>query len=115
MAKKITSAETRKYYLTYLLPVSFTDAELVGLRDAISGLITKHKGKVLTSEDWGKKQMAYKIKHASKWQTEAVYTHLTLELPAEEVQSMEKDLYLQTNVIRHLLVRIEGDEVKAAE
>lgn len=115
MAKKNPSAEARKYYLTYLLPVSFTDAELVSLKDAISGLITKHKGKVLTSEDWGKKSMAYKIKHTGKWQSEAVYTHLTLELPAEQVQTLEKDLYLQTNLIRHLLVRIEGDEVKAAE
>lgn len=115
MAKKTASAETRKYYLTYLLPVSFTDAELASFRDAIAGLVTKHKGKVVTTDDWGKKPMAYKIKHAGKWQTEAVYTHLTLELPADQVQPLEKDLYLQTQIIRHLLVRIEGDETKTAE
>lgn len=115
MAKKTTSAETRTYYLTYLLPVSFTDAELASLRDAIAGLVTKHKGKVAKIDDWGKRPMAYKIKHAGKWQTEAAYTHLTLELPADQVQPLEKDIYLQTNIMRHLLVRIEGEEANTAE
>lgn len=115
MAKKATKAESRTYFLTYLLPVSFTDAELSGFKDSVLGLVTKHKGKVVNTEDWGKRPMAYKIKHTGKWHSEAEYMHLTLELPADQVPTLEKDLFLQTNIIRHLLVRIEGDDVKAAE
>lgn len=97
----------RSYFVTYLLPVAYTEAELAGLKDGVLGLVAKHKGKVTTTDEWGKKKLAYKIKHAGKWQTEAHYVHLTVELEPDQVQALEQDLYLQPAVIRHLVVKAE--------
>lgn len=102
MPKKTSTA--RQYYLTYLLPPTYTESELNGFKEAIEKLVTKHKGKVVQSDDWGKRKTAYKLRHAGKWQTEAVYTHLTLEIDPSETNALEKDVYLNPNIMRHLLV-----------
>lgn len=113
MAKATAStAATRSYFLTYLLPVGYTESELATFKDQIATLVTKHKGKVTQTDEWGKKKMAYKIKHAGKWQTEANYVHLTIEMDPAEAQVLEKDIYLNPNIIRHLFVVTEGNQVE---
>lgn len=101
--------QTRLYELTYLLPSGLTETELSTAKTSIEKLIAKHKGKIVRTEDWGKLELAYKIRHAGKRQTEAVYTHYVLEFLPENAFKFEKELYLQDVVMRHLLVKIEAD------
>ncbi len=103
-AAVVKTAESRTYFLTYLVPATFTDSEARSLKDSVVNAVTKHKGTVVKAEDWGKRRMAYKIKHSSKWQTEAFYTHLTISLDPAQVQPLERDVYLTQNIMRHLLV-----------
>jgi len=102
----------RSYFLTYLLPTTYTESELSTFNDQVAVLVTKHKGKVTQTDIWGKKKMAYQIKHSGKWQTEAYYVHLTVELDPSEAQPLERDLYLNPNVIRHLFVLTEGNQAE---
>lgn len=113
MAK--TAANQRSYYLTYLLPDSLTETELSAQKQTITDLVTRHKGAVITVEDWGKKKMAYKIRHAGKWYYEANYVHFTLSLDPHQVTAFERDVYLQPQVMRHLLVVSEGENQASAE
>lgn len=110
-------SRTRVYELTYLVPASLTADEI---KQAITGVveaISKYKGKILSSEDWGKRELSYGIKSQGKMQQEAIYTHLTIELDASVTQAFEKDIYLMPEVMRHLLVVAEetsNDEVDEA-
>lgn len=94
----------RQYELTYLLPVSLTAAETKAAHSQVEDLVKKHKGSVKNKEEWGKKQLAYSIKHDGKKQTEALYTHLILEFTTTVVPSFERDLQLFEKNMRHLLV-----------
>jgi small subunit ribosomal protein S6 len=104
MIELIDSPRVRSYELTYLVPVTLTTTEVAAAHEAVKSLVTKVKGTVLAEEDWGKKEMAYDIRHAGKEQREVHYKHLIIEMPAESVQTVERELGLQTNIMRHLLV-----------
>lgn len=94
----------RQYELTYLVPASFTDAEVTAVREVVEQLVTKHQGKVLSTENWGKKQLAYKIKHLTQRHQDALYVHQVLEFNTKHVQAFEREVHLNEQVIRHLLV-----------
>lgn len=104
----------RVYELTYLLPVGTTDAELSQSRDAIVKLVTKHKGKILETQDWGKKTLAYKIRFQGKYHTEAVYTHLVIEFSPDSLPKFERVLQLEGKLMRQLLVVSETPVEEAA-
>lgn len=107
--------QTRLYELTYLVVPSLTDSELSAARESIEKLVTKHQGTLVSKEDWGKQEMAYKIRHASQRQTDAVYTHLVLEFMPEKAYAFEKELYLQDVVMRHLFVLSEVENKETIE
>lgn len=112
-------ADPRSYELTYLLPVGFTDTELNKLKAGIQALIEKHQGKVTATEEWGKNKLAYAIKHGGKMHAEAVYVHTVFTGDPGRVQALDRDMFLQPQVIRHLLVLAQaapkaGKPAKAA-
>jgi ribosomal protein S6 len=100
----MADAIKRSYFLTYLLPSALTETEVKTHQDSLTTLVKKHKGSVVGVEEWGKNRLAYKIKHAGKWYTEAYYLHYSLELDPAHVSAFEKDIHLQAQIIRHLLV-----------
>lgn len=105
---KIPAAEkSRSYELTYLIPGDKTSVQVTSVETAIKRLAKKHQVSVVSEEDWGKREMAYTIKHGGARQTEAHYKHAVLEADPANVQAFEKDLYLNTDVMRHLLVLAE--------
>lgn len=99
----------RNYELTYLLPSDKTEKDLQTSQEAVAAIVTKHKGKIGETFNWGKRQLAYKIKKGSV-HNEASFTHLLVEFPAERVHEFERELLLSSEVIRHLLVRAESTE-----
>jgi len=104
MIKLITDKVVKKYEFTYLLPDFYTSAEVEKAQKEIEELVKKHKGKVISTDDWGKKTLAYKIKKQDKTHEVALYTHLIVEFSPAKVQKFEKGLYLNEKVLRHLLV-----------
>lgn len=103
----------RHYELTYLVSPSLTSDELSKLREKVKAIITKYKGEVLEVIDWGRKTLEYPIKHEGKTYNEAVYTHSVIMLPSTDVTGFDRDMRLNTSVIRHLLVIAEEAKSKA--
>ena len=94
----------RQYELTYLLPEDLTVAESAQTKKAIEDLLKKHSITIVSQDDWGRKELAYPIKYKSKKQHEANYTHLVVKAEALNVPKFEKELYLNQDVIRHLII-----------
>jgi ribosomal protein S6 len=107
--------QTRLYELTYLLPASLTESELTAARESIEKLVAKYTGEVVMKENWGKRELAYKIRHGAQRQTEAVYTMLVVEFLPKKAYEFEKELYLQDMVMRHLFVLSEAESKDKAE
>lgn len=112
--KLVKETIKKTYELTYLIAGDLLDADVAKIKKEMADLVKKHKGEVVKEEDWGRKNLAYKIKEAGKSFTEAVYVHNRVELPAQEVQKLDKALSLDHKIIRHLLV-VATEDVVAEE
>jgi ribosomal protein S6 len=106
--KLIEDKRIRNYELTYLLPEALTSSEVATAKLAVETLLKKHSIKILSTDDWEKRQLAYPIKFKSKKQYGAYYTHVVLEADATSIPKFENDLFLNQNVIRHLVVVTKG-------
>lgn len=100
----------REYELAILyhpdLEVDLTKAE-----ERVATIIKNNKGKIVESDNWGKRKLAYPIRKLEH----AVYAFYTLELPAEQAQKVESTLNITDEVIRFLLVKIDPKEKAKAE
>ncbi len=109
MMKIIADPQVRLYELTYLAPASYTETELSKLKEEVEKLISRYKGKIVETQEWGKKKLAYKIRHKQKMQPEAVYVHLRIEFESVQAPEFERDLSLNAEIMRHLLVKANGE------
>lgn len=77
----------------------------------IEKIISENKGKVVKTDNWGKKKLAYQIKN----QDHAVYVFYTVEMPAEGVAKVESTLNITDEVIRYLITRPDLKAIAKAE
>jgi len=87
--------------LTVVLPGGVTAAKKKSIQARIKKLITAAKGKIGKVEDWGEKDLAYKIAKNES----GAFLHFPLELEAEAAKNLDRKLNLEEDIIRYLLVR----------
>ena len=84
-----------------------SNKEVDTLVDKYSKIIDK-SGKVLKTEKWGILNLANKIKKNKK----GIFIHFKLEAEGKIVQEIEKQLTLDTNIIRFLTVKYDKLDLK---
>ncbi|MFC4270802.1 30S ribosomal protein S6 [Sneathiella chungangensis] len=81
------------------------------LTENMSSFITDGGGNVAKVENWGLRNLAYKIKKNRKGH----YVLLNLDAPVDAVKEMERNLRLNEDVLRHMTIKVdeleEGDSV----
>ena len=82
--------------------LSNTQAE--GLIENFSTVLADNAGKVVESEYWGIKTMAYKINKNRKCH----YAFLKTDAPSEAVQEMERLMRLHDDVMRILTIKVDA-------
>ncbi len=115
MLKIPSIAVRRNYELTVATLENFTQKELNDLIASIEQLVSKYKGKVVSQDNWGKKPLAYTLYYQKKAQSQAVYLHFILEMDAETIAEFKKQLHLQKEIMRFLLVVGEEEQSKTEE
>jgi len=108
----IKTVETRTYELTYLVPTTYTDSEAAKIKDEFVSSIAKLKGTVISADSWGKKAMAYKIRHKGKAHSEAYYTHIIFSMDPAQTPVFENQVKLHADIMRHLCVKAEEKAVE---
>ena len=71
--------------------------------DNLEKLINEKSGKIINNEDWGLRDLSYKINHLNK----AFYNFYQIEIEGDKIESIKKILNQDENFIRHLFVRVE--------
>jgi small subunit ribosomal protein S6 len=74
-------------------------------------IIADNKGKILNSDNWGVRKLAYRIKQHET----AVYVIYTVELPAGSVHKVENTLHITDEVIRFLITKPDLKAIAKAE
>jgi small subunit ribosomal protein S6 len=77
----------------------------------VEKIFTDNKAKIVKVDNWGKRKLAYPIKHFDS----AVYVFYTLEVAAEAVRKIETTLNITDEVIRFLIVRPDLRAIAKAE
>ena len=83
-----------------------SNAQAEGLVEHFSTVLADNGGKVVDSEYWGVKTMAYKINKNRKGH----YAFLKSDSPAPAVQEMERLMRLHDDVMRVLTIKVDEHE-----
>ena len=84
-----------------------SDKEMQSLIDKYSKIIDK-SGKILKTEKWGLLNLANRIKKNKKGN----FVHFKIEIEGKLVKEIEKQLSIDTNVIRYLTVKYNKIDLK---
>ncbi len=87
------------------------EVDLSKAEERVNKIVTDNGGKITGTDNWGKRKLAYPIKH----QDYAVYVFYTIELPGENVKKLESTLNITDEVIRYLIVRPDLKAIAKAE
>ena len=69
-------------------------------------LIESNDGNLISSEDWGLRDLSYKIGNLNK----AFYNFFQLEVNGKKIESIKKILTQDENFIRHLFVKVNDHQ-----
>ena len=69
-------------------------------------LIDDNNGKLIDSEDWGLKDLSYKIGNFSK----AFYNFFQLELDGSKIENIKKNLTQDEIFIRHMFIKVDSHQ-----
>ena len=93
-----------RYELTYIIDAALEETARKELIEKISGLIVANGGEVeKVDETWGKRRLAYAI----NYKTEGWYVLVTMKAPTDLPRELERNLQINENVIRYLVVKLE--------
>jgi small subunit ribosomal protein S6 len=89
----------KEYELLFIVSPRVPADDVPAAVDRVAGLVTSGGGEVLSTDNWGRRRLAYPIKHYF----EGTYVLFTLRMPAAAAAPLEASLIISEEVIRHLL------------
>ena len=92
----------RSYELGVVLHPALEEASVTQAVEKVSQYL-KTGGTVTSVNVWAKRRLAYQIRR----QQEGTYVFLQAQLEAQAIRELERNLKLDENVLRYLLVQIQ--------
>jgi len=90
----------REYEIVYVMKPDLSDDERASKVARIHGLITENGGEIGEASEWGKKTLAYQIRHF----TEGYYGLTQFRLPSRSVEALKDRLNLDEDFLRFQVV-----------
>jgi small subunit ribosomal protein S6 len=87
------------------------EVDLSKAEEKVTKLFTDNGGKVVATDNWGKRKLAYTIKK----QEHAVYVFYTVEMPGDGIKKVESTLNITDEVIRYLITKPDLKAIAKAE
>tara|TARA_B100000676_G_scaffold211253_1_gene207530 strand:+ start:1386 stop:1925 length:540 start_codon:yes stop_codon:yes gene_type:complete len=95
------------YEIVYIIHPAIQEGRLVDIKSKIHEKLTSLKGKVLYDDNWGKKKLAYAIDK----QKYGTYLFCQFLLDGKNIQEINTDCELNSNILRYLITRIDSSQV----
>ena len=99
MSKTKTTGATH-YEVLFILPNRFTDDEAKTVSASVEKIIADNGGNITLREFWGKKRLAYEIKHNAF----GYYSLFEFDLEGKNLAKIDNALRLSADVLRHQIV-----------
>ena len=101
-ALKLEDKQLRDYELVLIISPEVKDEVLDTTINRVSQFITEREGIISEVEQWGKRKLAYPIKHF----VEGSYVLTRFKLKPALSKELEANLQISEEVLRHLLVKL---------
>ena len=96
------------YEVTYIVHSALQEGRLEDIIQSVEKLITTNDGEILYQDNWGRKKLAYMIDK----QKYGTYIFLQLKITnSAGTKPLIAEFEHNTNILRHLLVAIEEQDV----
>jgi len=94
------------YEHVFLARQDLAQAQVDALAETATKIIDDNKGKVVKTESWGLRSLAYRIQKNRK----AHYVMLEFEAPPAAVAELERQTQINEDVIRYMTLRVDAHE-----
>jgi small subunit ribosomal protein S6 len=91
----------RDYEVLYIVRADLEDDKVQDIVKRVNTLIEKAGGSLERTNVWGKRKLAYEVKH----QKEGSYILQDFQIGQERIPELEAQLKITEEVLRHLIVR----------
>ena len=91
------------YEHVFLARQDLAQAQVDALAEAATKIVEEGQGKVVKTENWGLRSLAYRIAKNRK----AHYVMLQIDAPAGVVAELERQTAINEDVIRYMTVRVD--------
>lgn len=92
-----------QYEHVFLARQDLSQAQVDALAATATEIVENNEGKVVKTETWGLKNLAYKIKRNRK----AHFVMLNIDGPAGVIHELERQTGMNEDVIRYLTIRVD--------
>ena len=94
------------YESVFIARQDISAAQAEGLTETFSQIISSNGGNVVSSESWGLRSIAYRIKKNRKGH----YVLMNIDAPAPALHEMERQMRIHEDVLRYMTIRVDGFE-----
>ena len=94
------------YEHVFLARQDLAQAQVDALAENAKKIIDDNNGRVVKTENWGLRSLAYKIAKNRK----AHYVMLEIDAPGDVVAELERQTQINEDVIRYMTVKVDGLE-----
>lgn len=91
------------YESVFIARQDIAASQVDALIERFEGVIGSNGGKITKKENWGLRQLAYRMNKNRK----GYYVLFNIDAPAAAVQEMERQMRLDEDIIRYLSIRVE--------
>ncbi len=90
-----------KYETLYVINPEIDDEAIKAAVEKFSGIITANGGEIASTDEWGKRRLAYPI----EYKNEGYYVLTTFEAQSELPKELERNFKNDENILRFIVVR----------
>ena len=94
------------YESVFIARQEISSQQVDALAENFSAVISNGGGRVTKQENWGLKNLAYRIKKNRKGH----YVMLNIDSPASSINELERNERISEDVLRYLTLRVEAHE-----
>ena len=96
------------YEHTLIAKQDSSESQKKKLVDKYQNIINKNSGKVLKTEEWGLRNLAYEIKNNQK----GYYFHIKFQGIGKTIQELEKEENIDDALLRYLTVKVKKHDLE---
>ncbi|WP_375287379.1 30S ribosomal protein S6 [Sphingomonas sp.] len=91
------------YEHVFLARQDLAQAQVDALAEAATKIVEDHQGKVVKTETWGLRSLAYRIAKNRK----AHYVMLEIDAPGDTIAEIERQAGINEDIIRYMTIKVD--------